>query len=183
MKIYTSLVSAFFLICSTFSVADGNYSLPSYSQTYSFERDPFEDLSTASQKAKKDGRLVLLIVGGEWCRWCHTLDRFIDSDEQYRKLFYKTFEVVKIYYGPKNENKEFLSKLPKIEGYPHFFVLNAEMEILGSQDTGSLERHKLLAGERDKYKKRNMKVFLEYWEKYLKSSLDKTLYSNAFNDD
>mgnify|MGYP001396386387 FL=1 len=38
-----------------------------------------------------------------------------------------------------NDNRAFLSRWPKVAGYPHLFVLDADGRLLHSQDTGALE--------------------------------------------
>jgi hypothetical protein len=49
------------------------------------------------------------------------------------------FVVVKVNYSKENKNRRFLSRFPKIPGYPHLFVLDANGKLLHSQDTGTLE--------------------------------------------
>lgn len=49
---------------------------------------------------------------------------------------------MKVNYSPENKNEEFLSNYPKIQGYPHFFVLDENGKLLHSQDTGKLEEGK-----------------------------------------
>ncbi|MGE5810097.1 MAG: thiol-disulfide isomerase, partial [Ignavibacteria bacterium] len=46
----------------------------------------------------------------------------------------------KINYSKENENKKFLSKYPKIPGYPHLFVLDENGKLLHSQNTSELEK-------------------------------------------
>jgi hypothetical protein len=46
---------------------------------------------------------------------------------------------VKINFSKENENEKFLSKYPKIPGYPHLFVLEKDGKLLHSQFTADLE--------------------------------------------
>ena len=39
-------------------------------------RDPAQDLDVALRIARAAGRHVIIDVGGEWCSWCHIMDRF-----------------------------------------------------------------------------------------------------------
>ncbi len=42
-------------------------------------------------------------------------------------------------WSPDNKNVELLSQWPKVKGYPHLFLLDAEGKLLQSQSTGDLE--------------------------------------------
>ena len=46
---------------------------------------------------------------------------------------------MKVNYGEKNRNEEFLKAYPKVPAYPHFFVLDQAGEFLHSQGTAELE--------------------------------------------
>jgi hypothetical protein len=46
---------------------------------------------------------------------------------------------VKVNFSEENKNEKVLSRYPKIEGYPHIFVLEKNGKLLHSQDTGLLE--------------------------------------------
>jgi hypothetical protein len=59
-------------------------------------------------------------------------------------------------FSPDNENKAFLSRYPKVAGYPHLFVLDKTGKLLHSQDTALLESGKSYSRER-------MKAFLLKW--------------------
>ena len=102
-------------------------------------RNPAKDVKGAVREAKKSGRRILLDVGGEWCKWCHYLDRFFEQNKDVADFLHEKFVVVKVNYSKENENKKFLSQYPKIPGYPHLFVLDKNGKFLWSQDTGDLE--------------------------------------------
>ncbi len=105
-------------------------------------RDPAKDLKDAIEYAQKTNKRILLDVGGEWCIWCHRLDKFIESHEELRDFMEKHFVVLKINFSKENKNEKFLSNYPNIPGYPHFFVLDKDGTFLHSQDTGLLEKDK-----------------------------------------
>lgn len=102
-------------------------------------RDPAKDVQKAVAIARKTGQRILLDVGGEWCIWCHKLDSFFRDNKDVSEFLMKNFVVVKVNYSKENKNEEFLSKYPKISGYPHVFVLESRGKFLHSQDTGALE--------------------------------------------
>lgn len=117
----------------------------SHTQTVTVEkfdpsRDPVKDVAAAIKDAQRTRRRILLDVGGEWCKWCHYLDRFFGENKDVADFMHEKFVVVKINFSKENENQEFLSQYPKVKGYPHLFVLERDGTLLHSQDTGELEK-------------------------------------------
>jgi thioredoxin-related protein len=102
-------------------------------------RDPAKDVAAAIKDAQRTRRRILLDIGGEWCKWCHYLDRFFEQNKDVADFLHENFVVVKINFSKKNENTDFLSQYPEIPGYPHFFVLDSDGKLLHSQGTGELE--------------------------------------------
>ena len=119
-------------------------------------RNPSRDLEEAVKEAKSSNKRIILDVGGDWCIWCYRIDYFIDNNEDIENLIKDNFIVLKINFSKENENKEFLSQYPEIPGYPHFFVLEKNGELLHSQDTGQLEEGK-------GYNHEKMMAFLKEW--------------------
>jgi thioredoxin-related protein len=102
-------------------------------------RDAAADARAAQSEAKKSGKRVLLIVGGEWCKWCHRLDAFLERNAEVTAALDKGFVVVKVNLSDENSNEALLSKLPEVKGTPHLFVVAPNGKLLKSQDTGELE--------------------------------------------
>jgi thioredoxin-related protein len=103
------------------------------------KRDAARDIDDAVTEAKRSNRRILLVVGGEWCSWCHTLEAYFSAHPELKALRDKHFVTVKINYSEENPNKEVLSRYAPIEGYPHIFVLESDGKLLHSQETGVLE--------------------------------------------
>ena len=135
---------------------------PAYAETYEPVdvynpiRSPYVDLGLALQEAKRSHRNILLEVGGDWCVWCHIMDRFYSEHADLLALRDKDFINVKVNMSPANENKSFLSQYPRIPGYPHIFVLDADNKLIKSQSTSELESGKSY----------NLKRFMQFLEKY-----------------
>jgi len=119
-------------------------------------RDPDKDVAAAVAVAKEQHKRVIVDVGGEWCSWCHTMDRFIAANDDLKSLVDARYVWVKVNYSKENKNEAFLSRWPKIEGYPHLFVLDADGKLLHSQDTGELEAGK-------SYDKTKFLAFVQRW--------------------
>ncbi|HTX17535.1 MAG TPA: thioredoxin family protein [Bacteroidota bacterium] len=136
--IYIFVVAVLFSTAMTAQPADSagaGAGAPRFDPT----RDPAKDVSAAIDSASRSGKRILLDVGGEWCKWCHYLDRFFEQNKDVADFLHAKFVVVKVNYSKENKNEAFLNKYPKIPGYPHFFVLDGDGTFLYSQDTGELE--------------------------------------------
>jgi thioredoxin-related protein len=106
---------------------------------YDPKADAFALRDAALAQAASEQKLVLLISGGDWCKWCHYLAAFLDHEAELDAALHDVFVVAKVYVGDENMNKEFFATLPKAAGAPHFWVLSAKGELLASQDTLPLE--------------------------------------------
>jgi thioredoxin-related protein len=103
------------------------------------QADAAADVRRASEQATREGKHILLDVGGEWCVWCHKMGAFFVEHPELLKIRQDNYVLVKINMSEENENKTFLSQFPDIEGYPHIFILDASGKLLRSQNTGALE--------------------------------------------
>jgi thioredoxin-related protein len=154
----TTLISLLPLGSSTLEAQEKDSMRVRYVAVAEFDssRNPARDVEDAVVEAKRTGRRILLDVGGNWCKWCHYLDRFWNENQDVADFLHEKFIYVKVNFSKGNENKDFLSKFPKIPGYPHFFVLNTDGTLLWSQDTGELE-----SGQGHDHDK--MLAFLKKW--------------------
>ena len=106
---------------------------------YEPRSDPDKYLADAVAEAKRSHRNILIEVGGEWCSWCHIMDDFFRTHAELLALREKNYVLMKINMSRENENKAFLSRYPRIHGYPHILILDAEGKLLFSQETSALE--------------------------------------------
>jgi thiol:disulfide interchange protein len=105
-------------------------------------RDPAQDLEAALRIARAAGRNVLIDVGGEWCTWCHIMNRFFAANPDLRQLRDANYVWLKVNFSKENRNEAFLRRWPAVAGYPHLFVLDSKGRLLHSQDTSALEAGK-----------------------------------------
>jgi len=124
---------------------------------YDPSRDPQADVRTAAEQARREQKHIVLVIGGDWCVWCVRLDRFIRDTPEIAAAWNAQFVTVHVNSSPENENAAFLGTYPRIQGYPHIFVLDRDGRLLHSQDTSVLEAGKGYSPER-------MKAFLEQWK-------------------
>lgn len=119
-------------------------------------RDPARDLAAALEIARSTNRRVIVDVGGEWCTWCHILDRLFSTNAELKRVRDRGFVWLKVNFSNQNRNEGFLRRWPKIPGYPHLFVLDADGRLLRSQETAVLEDGK-------SYDVGAMRAFLVKW--------------------
>ena len=135
--------------------------IPAWSQMFDPARDPDSDLQAALTQAKQSNRRVLVDVGGDWCIWCKLLDAKFEQEADLRRLRDENFVVLKVHYDKKaNQNAAFLSRYPKVAGYPHLFVLDGNGTLLHSQNTGDLE---LPADQGKGHDSAKIAAFLAQW--------------------
>ncbi len=120
-------------------------------------RDAARDLDRAIAQAKSSGKRVLVDVGGNWCSWCHEMERFIEAHPDLEALRDRYFVTVKVNWSPENQNTAVLSKFPRIPAYPHLFVLDSDGRLLQSQDTSKIEDGK------SSYDLAKFTAFFEKW--------------------
>jgi thiol:disulfide interchange protein len=128
-----------FMAIACFVLAAGCVSAADLPQKFDPARDAAADVAYATSLAREQGKRVIVDVGGEWCVWCHIMDRFIAANPDVRALIDTHYVWLKVNFSKENENAGLLGRWPKVEGYPHLFVLDAGGNVLHSQDTGELE--------------------------------------------
>jgi len=142
MTFKTTRTLLFFLLLAlsltTPAAGDNPFSIRRYSTEYDPDRNPFEDGKNALQYAKETNRRVMIEVGGDWCQWCHILDKFLNNHPETKKILQKNFVVMKVNVSDENQNEKFFATMPKIEGYPHVYITDINGSILFSDNLSSL---------------------------------------------
>lgn len=152
-------VSVILLDLSVVHASQAVNALPAYSHDYDVSRDPMADGRDALKLATATDRKVLIEVGGDWCCWCHVLDRFIKDHPDVQSRLYKTFVVLKVNVSDENDNAEFMKTFPPTKGYPHMYITDSEGTILHSQDTADFREDK-------KYSERRFMIFFDRWQNH-----------------
>jgi hypothetical protein len=128
-----------------------------YDPDYDPGRDPARDLQAAVDQARRDGKRILIVVGGRWCSWCGKLGEAMKSQPGVAAVQGRYFVTFKVNFSPENENSAFLSRFPPIEDYPHLLVLSQEGRLLHEQGADDLLEGKTYSGEK-------LTRFLEAWK-------------------
>jgi thioredoxin-related protein len=115
--------------------------LPMYSLYFNKHTNPHKDLAVALKKAKKENKNILLLVGGNWCPWCRSFDSFLEKNKELEKLFYTSFEVVRVYYGSgiSKEGQTLLKQFPNLGETPSIYILDNNAKLLHTQKSSMLE--------------------------------------------
>jgi len=138
-------------------LASTHLDLPEYSRIYDVNRNPNADGRAALKLAKETRRKVLVEVGGDWCSWCHVLDRFIKNHQELQARLHETFVVLKVNVSDVNDNAEFMASLPPALGYPHMYIIGTDGIVMHSQDTAEFFENK-------KYSEQRFLAFLDRWK-------------------
>jgi thiol:disulfide interchange protein len=125
-------------------------------RSFDSKRDAAADIQAAIAEAQRTGKRILLDVGGDWCQYCHQMDQLFQEHRELLELRDMNFITVAVYYGTDKKNEQVLSHYPKVEGIPHFYVLDSRGSVLHSQ-------HLLELRKGGKYDPDKMKEFLTKW--------------------
>lgn len=128
--------------------------------------NPDTQITEAIAKASSEGKFVVAQLGGNWCKWCIRFAKFIENDDDIKKLVSDNFEFIHVNYNPRNHEastdqeatEAALKRLgnPVRFGFPVLVVLDNEGNVIHTQDSGFLE-----SGEG--YDKEKVKRFFETW--------------------
>lgn len=142
--------------------------------TFDATRNAAADVEQAVAEARKTGKHILLEVGGDWCPWCHALERLLQEHPELLQVRDESFITVAVYYNSDKKNEELLSHYPKVLGIPHFFILDEAGTLLHSQHGVELQTN-------GNYSPDKIKAFLDEWSPHRVSGAAKT-DSNAHNE-
>ncbi len=106
---------------------------------YDENAQPQTDIVRAIAKAEKDGKLVLLDFGANWCPDCLVLSKLFE-DPAVKPYLEENFHVVRIDIGFGDKNLDIAQQYgnPIAKGIPAVVVLAPNGEIIASTQDGSL---------------------------------------------
>lgn len=120
------------------------------------KRDAAADIRDAITQAQKTGQRILVDIGGDWCSYCREMDQFFQQHPDLAQLRDDNFITIAVFYSSENKNEKALSPYPKVDGIPHFFVLEKDGTVLRSE-------HVLELRAGGSYDPAKMKQFLTNW--------------------
>jgi thioredoxin-related protein len=119
-----------------------------------------KDIAEAVKRAKAERKNVLVLAGGNWCRWCHEFNRFSQAEKQVDSLLKSDFIVYHLNYSPENKNAAIFARYgyPQRFGFPVMLIVDQNGNRLHTQNSTYLEQGK-------SYNKRKVLEFLEQWNR------------------
>jgi thiol-disulfide isomerase/thioredoxin len=106
---------------------------------YDEHADGAKLISDATAKAKAEKKRVLVVFGGNWCKWCKALDGLFERDARISSELAQHWVVVDV---DSNSNTALNTKYqnPFANGFPVMLVLDGDGNLLHTQESGSLEK-------------------------------------------
>jgi len=126
---------------------------------YHTDADVSKVFTEAIKQAQKEGKQVLLQIGGNWCKWCIRFDRFCSQNTTIDSLLKSNYVILHVNYNKEDKNPEFLARLdyPQRFGFPVFVIVDGTGRRIHTQNSWYLEDGK------DSYDTKKVISFLEDW--------------------
>lgn len=126
---------------------------------YDEKADASEEIAEAVAKAKKNGRRVILMFGGNWCYDCHVLDLAFHQPDV-APLMERNFYVVHVDIGTDGKkNRDIAAKYGTVldKGVPALAILDGDGKLLMGQQNGEWESARSMDPD-------DIMAFLEKWK-------------------
>lgn len=104
--------------------------------------DAKQELTDALLRAKAEKKQLMVMVGGNWCRWCRMFEKFRLSNARVDSAVSRDYIWLHVNYSKENKNTALLQQLdfPQRFGFPVFVVLDEEGRRLHTQNSAYLEK-------------------------------------------
>ena len=111
---------------------------------YHPEADAKAEIKAATEKAAKEGKHVLLQVGGNWCSWCLRFNEKVTTNDTLKTALEKNYVIYHLNYSKENRNEDIMAALgyPQRFGFPVFVILDGKGSRIHTQSSGYLEQGK-----------------------------------------
>ncbi|WP_430612633.1 thioredoxin family protein [Flavobacterium sp. JP2137] len=115
------------------------------SKPYNEQEDAQAKLDELIATAKASGKNVFVQAGGNWCIWCLRFNDFIQNNPELKAVVDANYLYYHLNYSTKHKNKAVFDRyVPNAKdlGYPFFFVINGQGEVINTIASGDLEAGK-----------------------------------------
>ena len=138
-------------------------------QMYFPKMDAVKQTNDAAIRAKAEGKHVLLMIGGNWCRWCKMFDRMLMNNHSVDSALKANYIFEHINFSKENRNLDLMTLLdfPQRFGFPVFVVIDSNGDRIHTQNSAYLE-------EGEGY---NAKKVIEFFEQWGPAALKKEQYN------
>jgi thiol:disulfide interchange protein len=150
----TVLFAIAFLFCGIIATSQDMAKFNLYKPT----ENATAEIAKAIKEAKASGKHVFIQIGGNWCIWCARFHDFVGTDKSLDSVMKSNFVVYHLNYGKENYNKDVMARygFPQRFDFPVFLILNAEGELIHTQNSAYLEEGK-------GYSKEKVTEFFNHW--------------------
>jgi len=109
---------------------------------YNPAADAKADIQATITQADKEGKNVLLQIGGNWCSWCYKFNDTVTGNDTLKTALENNFVSYHLNYSPENRNEDVLASLgyPQRFGFPVFVILDGKGNRLHTQNSEYLEK-------------------------------------------
>lgn len=168
-KVFTQQFVTLFTFFLVMLMSGSSFAQKDSTIIYHPDADAKQELLSAVAQAKASNKHVLIMVGGNWCRWCRMFEKFKNENVKVDSSINSGFVFLHINYSKENKNLEVLQSLsyPQRFGFPVFLVLDAQGTRLHTQNSAYLE-------EGEGYSEQKIIDFLNHWNP---AAMDPTLYT------
>src|SRR5436190_14012091 len=102
----------------------------SFAQTETFnlyhaDADAKAEVNACVKKAAAENKHVLLMIGGNWCKWCRTFDKFQHANYSVDSALNANYVFQHVNFSKENKNTALMTELefPQRFGFPVFVIL------------------------------------------------------------
>lgn len=109
---------------------------------YHPDADAKAEVNTAVKKASAEHKHVLIMIGGNWCKWCRIFDKFQHANYPVDSALNANYVFQHVNFSKENKNADLMTELefPQRFGFPVFVVLNEKGERIHTQNSAYLEK-------------------------------------------
>ncbi len=113
-------------------------------EVFDWTADGEEQVKAGLAEAEAGGRRVVLLLGANWCPWCHRLDAVLRHDPELQARWERDYVLVRIDVNwkpvvPRNPGILARYRRPPQRGIPALTVLDAKGRILANPDISRWE--------------------------------------------
>ncbi len=137
-------------------------------EIYHPEADANAAVRLAINKAATEHKNVMIMIGGNWCRWCRMFDKMVKDNAPVDSALKANFAFEHVNFSKENKNLDLLSQwdFPQRFGFPVFIVLNDRGQRIHTQNSAYLE-------EGEGY---NTKTVIEFFGQWGTAAMNPELY-------
>jgi thioredoxin-related protein len=125
---------------------------------YHPDADARAEVAAAVKKAAAENKHVMLMIGGNWCRWCKMFEKMVREQQPVDSALKANYVFQHVNFSKENKNPSLLADLqfPQRFGFPVFVVLNEKGERIHTQNSAYLE-------EGEGYNAKKVIEFFDQW--------------------